>query len=223
MMILPILWGLESWRWPDEWRSDATGACRHFRWWSLGVSVTLRLWVFCQLHVSVSSRSLGEQRFDHTSSPGRPLQNICLQESWGCTCSLHGPVAVWNRAVCFLVNCFFCLNTPTMRVGPFCLIFPVPEGSLHRVFAHYIIIKWRGVSASSGSITFFLPLISLELQKNISPVESPKVKAGVMHPVSALILFIRPWWTFLQPPCLPSPLKCGGKRNHLRQYVQVWA
>ena len=185
-MILPILWGLESWCWPDKWCSDATGACQRFRWWFLGVSFTLRLWVFCpSAFISPLPLTRWADLWSYFPSLGRPLQNFCLQESLGL--HPHGPVAVWNHAVCLLVNCV----SPSAWTplpwgwGLFCLVFPVPEGSLHRLLAHYIIIKWRGVSASLSGNKFFSPPISLGVAEKYLPWNPWKSKAGVMPPVSA--------------------------------------
>lgn len=137
-----------------------------------------RLGSWCSASCMSVLRSLGEQRFDHTSPPPGGLPEHLSARIFGAApCSLHGPVAVWNRAVCFLVNCVSFLNTPTMRVGLFYLIFPVPEGSLHRVFAHYIIIKWRGSQLPYLATAFFSSYKPWSCRK-ISPVESPKVKSG---------------------------------------------
>lgn len=244
MMILPILWGLESWCWPDKWCSDATGACQRFRWWFLGVSVTLRLWVFCHLHLSVPSRSLGADLWSHFPSPGRPPQNTVCKNLWDCTLFPHGPAAVWNNAVCFLVNCVSpsAWTPPPWGWGCFCLVFPVPEGSLHRVFGHYIIIKWRGVSASLSGHRFFSPLISLGVAEKYLLWNPQKSKAGVMHPVSAfdpvyqamVELPPAPWpaiptemWREEKPPTTVSPgvgleAACFGLRLQLCHSLELF-
>lgn len=102
MMILPILWGLESWCWPDKWCSDATVACQRFRWWFLGVSFTLRLWVFCpSAFISPLPLTRWADLWSYFPSPGRPLRNICLQESLG----LH-PVSfmdLWQSEIMLFV------------------------------------------------------------------------------------------------------------------------
>lgn len=157
--------------------------------------------------------------WSHFPSPGRPPQNTVCKNLWDCTLFPHGPAAVWNHAVCFLVNCVSpsAWTPPPWGWGCFCLIFPAPEGSLHGVFGHYIIIKWRGVSASLSGHRFFPPLISLGVAGKYLLWNPQKSKAGVMHPVSAFDPVYQAMGSFLQPPCQPSPLKCGGKRNHLRQ------